>query len=496
MRAKDKVTAFDPGDALFVPGGYSLLDLVGWELRQWAGDDGRDPVSLSQLRKEAALPDEPYNWALGRLVGDAQPVDEATLLDIYRRALALPIRPDFPFTEPDDLEGIQKLRPDVSARQFAVPQSDEWLYDRLYGAWLGRCAGCTLGGPAEQWRPRTRERLIRYLTAVSLEEWPIRDYMPENSPCEVKIVSKRDATRERLSYVPADDDLTHTVIAQIALQMAPTLTDFRTLHLARTWLRYMPYMVTAGGASMHALRNLIVRYPMGLVGRSQDESPFDWHWVATHSNPFREDIDGAIRADSYGYAAPGRPDVAAALAWQDVRISSVKNGIYCCMFYAAMIAAAFALDDPLAVVEAGLAEIPATSRLYAAAKQVIEICRRHGFQSDRIEEVLAAIYDTFGDDDCSTLCNMAAIVSALLMGGGDFQKVITYCVMAGFDSDSTGATAGSLAGAMLGAKRLPDKWVSPLRDTLYGQIIGYHPVAVSECARRSLEIAKQVLQDR
>jgi len=278
------------------------------------------------------------------------------------------------------------------------------------------------------------------------------------------------------------------------LQMAPTPTEFRTLHLARTWFRYVPYAVTAGGASMLALRNLVTRYPMGLIARSaQDESHFDWDWVATHSNPFREDIDGAIRADSYGYAAPGRPDLAAALAWQDVRISNVRNGIYCCMFYAAMIAAAFALDDPLDVVEAGLAEIPATSRLYKAGKEVIEICRRHGFQSDRIEKVHAAIYDEFGDDDCGTPNNMAVIVSALLLAGGDFERAITYTVMGGFDSDSTAATAGSIAGAMLGAKRLPDKWIAPLRDTFYGQIIGYHPIAVSECARRSLEIAKTVL---
>ena len=495
MHGKVNMAVFGQEDALFVPGGYSVRDLVGWELRQFAGDDGRDPASLSQLRKEAALPDEPYNWSLGRLGKDAQAVDEATLLDIYRRALALPIRPDFPFTEPDDLESIQRLRPAVTTRQFPIPQAEEWLYDRLYGAWLGRCAGCTLGGPAEQWRPQTRERLIRYLTAVSPQEWPLTHYLPENSPSDVKIVGKRDATRERLSYVPADDDLTHTVIAQIALQMAPTPTDFRTLHLARTWFRYMPYAITAGGASMLALRNLVTRYPMGLIAWSaQDESPCDWHWVATHSNPFREDIDGAIRADSYGYAAPGRPELAAALAWQDVRLSSVKNGIYCCMFYAAMIAAAFALDDPLAVVEAGLAEIPATSRLYAAAIQVVEICRRHHFQSDRIEQVHAAIYEAFGDDDCGTPNNMAVIVSALLIGGGDFEKVITYTVMGGFDSDSTGATAGSIAGAMLGAKRLPDKWIKPLRDTFFGQIIGYHPIAVSECARRSVEIAKTVLR--
>ena len=79
------------------------------------------------------------------------------------------------------------------------------------------------------------------------------------------------------------------------------------------------------------------------------------------------------------------------------------------------------------------------------------------------------------------------------MGGGDLEKVITYTVMGGFDSDSTAATAGSIAGAMLGARRLPSKWIDPLNDTFYGQIMGYHPIAMSECARRSLGIAKTVL---
>jgi hypothetical protein len=475
MQGKVETVVFGEDENLQVPGGADLQTLVDWELRQ-AKDDGRNQDAVAQLAQLSRTD------------------DKVALLDVYQQLLSLPISPDFPFTEPDALEDIRSLRPDVSTRQYPIPRSEEWLYDRLYGAWLGRCAGCTLGGPAEAFRPWTRQRLMDYLTAVSPDEWPIHDYMPEHSPSEVQITWKRDATREQLSYVPADDDLTHTLIAQVVLQSATHPTGFRTLDLARTWFRLMPYAVTAGGTGMLAYRNLVIRYPMRQVARAaNDDSEFDWHWVATHSNPYREDIDAAIRADSYGYAAPGMSELAAELAWRDARLSNVKNGIYCSMFYAAMIAAAFALDDPLAIVEAGLAEIPHTSRLYDAAKTVIGICQQHGFRSDRIDSVHEAIYQALGDDHNATPNNMALVVSALLLGGGDFEKVITYTVMGGWDSDSTAATSGSIAGAMLGAKRLPDKWTVPLRDTLYGQVAGYHPIAVSELARRSVGIAKSVL---
>ena len=462
----------------WIPGGYAPRGLIDFELHQ-AREDGRDLEAVAGLERELDATEDP-----------------AAILRIYARLLELPPRADFPFTEPDDLQSIRALRPEVETRRFDVPNSDDWLFDRLYGAWLGGCAGCTLGGPAEAFRPWTRKRLIEYLTAVSPDEWPITDYLPESSPSEVSFGQfKIDATRERLKYVPQDDDLTWPVVGQIALQGLDNPLDLESRHVAAAWFMNVPYKVTVGGTGMLAYRNLVMRYPMWQIANaSEGEHGIDWHWVATHSNPYREDIDAAIRADSYGYAAPGMAEIAAGLAWQDARISNVKNGIYCSMFYAAMIAAASAMDEPQAIVEAGLAEIPTTSRLYAAAKKVIEICRQHQHCHDGIEKVHAAIYETFGDDHNGTPNNMALVVSGLLMGGHDFEKVIAYTVMGGFDSDSTAATAGSIAGAMLGAKRLPEKWIKPLNDTIYCALPGYHPIAVSELARRSVEIAGKVLK--
>jgi ADP-ribosylglycohydrolase len=167
------------------------------------------------------------------------------------------------------------------------------------------------------------------------------------------------------------------------------------------------------------------------------------------------------------------------------------------MFCAAMIAAAFALDDPQQIVEAGLAELPQHSRLYQEMRQVVEICRKHNNEWANFEVVLDEVYALLGHyNPVHTNNNAALCVVAVLLGGHDLEKVITLAVMGGWDSDCNGATVGSIVGAMLGAKRIQEsaaRWIEPLHDTLNSEIIGYHPIAISECARRSVEIAQKVL---
>ena len=214
--------------------------------------------------------------------------------------------------------------------------------------------------------------------------------------------------------------------------------------------------------------------------------------MATHQNPYREWIGAQIRADSWGYAAPGNPGLAAEFAWRDARMSHVKNGIYGEMFVAAMIAAGFALSEPLDVIEAGLAEIPNRSRLYVEMRQVIEICRCLVNSEANSEHVLVVIEKLLGHyHPVHTNNNAAVVVAALLLGGRNFEKVITIAVAGGWDTDCTGATAGSIFGAMYGAGPIPEKWRGPLHDTLYSQIFDYHPIAISECSRRSVKIAQR-----
>ena len=58
-----------------------------------------------------------------------------------------------------------------------------------------------------------------------------------------------------------------------------------------------------------------------------------------------------------------------------------------------------------------------------------------------------------------TINNAALVIMGLLYSGLELEPAICLTVMGGWDTDCTGATAGSIVGAIRGAKALPAKWV-------------------------------------
>ena len=57
-----------------------------------------------------------------------------------------------------------------------------------------------------------------------------------------------------------------------------------------------------------------------------------------------------------------------------------------------------------------------------------------------------------------TISNAEIVAMGLLWGELDFGRSICLAVQACFDTDCNGATAGSILGMMLGAKKLPARW--------------------------------------
>jgi len=230
-----------------------------------------------------------------------------------------------------------------------------------------------------------------------------------------------------------------------------------------------------------------------ITSHMQGDKPLDWEtkqeWVRLHLNPYREWIGAQIRADGWAYGAAGNPELAAQLAWRDASFSHVKNGIYGEMFAAAMIAAAFVEDDEAQIIEIGLSEIPRNCRLAHDVRKAVTIAESAQNQLELVDH----IWEAFKHYDPVHTNNNAALVSAaLIFGRGDYEKAITTAVLGGWDTDCNGATVGSIMGAKLGAAALPEKWTAPLHDTLYAEVTGFHPIKISDCARRSYDVFRKL----
>ena len=101
-----------------------------------------------------------------------------------------------------------------------------------------------------------------------------------------------------------------------------------------------------------------------------------------------------------------------------------------------------------------------------------------------------ALHAEFGHLHWVHVLNNAALLAfALTRGGRAFERTITLAVAGGWDTDSVGATAGSIAGALTGAAFLPERWVAPLHDRLATSVPGFSDVRFTELARRTEAVA-------
>jgi ADP-ribosylglycohydrolase len=338
------------------------------------------------------------------------------------------------------------------------------LYDRVYGAWLGRCAGCTLGKPVEGW---PRAKIEAYLRAA--DAYPLSSYFPALDPFPEGMALWANYKRTALGHVRGmtrDDDIDYTVLGLHILETYGH--DFSTRDVAMAWINNLPFYKVYTAEAV-AYRNLI----NGL------EPPH----TARYRNPYREWLGAQIRADMWGYVNPGHPERAAEFAHRDTSLSHTGNGIYGAMWAAACMATAFATGDLRHIIAAGLAEIPAECRLAEAVRDTVAWASEYPAWEDAWEKVNGRYG---GYHAIHTIPNTCSIVLGLLYGEGDLEKSICLAVMGGWDTDCTGATVGSIVGAMRGADALPTKWIGPLNDRLESIVLGFHDSRISDLARRTV----------
>jgi len=378
---------------------------------------------------------------------------------------ALPDDPALRAAEPDDLDGIRALRP-AGTRRYWTELPEATYCDRLEGAWLGRCAGCTLGSIVELWAPEQMEAWAAYLG----EAFPPADYWSAaERPFEYKYeTSRRDAfTPAKMDGVPTDDDLIYTQLGMLILEDYGI--DFSTDDVGAAWVKYLPV-----SPASPVLGNLQAGIPANRAAAVDNPTMF---WII-----------GDIQSDPWGYAAPGYPEKAAEFSWRNATVSSRRNGIYGAMYFSAVIAAAFALGDPMQALEAGLAEIPADCVLAREVRWALDIA---GDIKDYRAARAAAEERYAGMHPVHTINNVALTIWGLNIGGDNFTKVIGETVAMGLDNDCTAASAGSIFGAAYGVDAIPEHWTRNFNNKAHSFIIGKESFAIDDMINRFTALARR-----
>jgi ADP-ribosylglycohydrolase len=395
------------------------------------------------------------------------PSDNAALLALVDQMDELPRLDGWAYEEPTALDDIIATLPPPPAAQ---PVAEPVLADKIHAAWLGRIAGCNIGKPVERGDHWTVERIRDYLTMA--EAYPLRDYVPLLDPMPDGFELREswpETTRGNVDGSARDDDIDYTILTLHLLEKHGS--ELRPDVVGEAWLNLFP------------LEQVFTAERAAYVNMVHGCTPPQ---TATRRNPFREWIGALIRGDAFGYAFAGDPLAAAVLSYQDASLSHVGNGIYGEMWAAALVAAAFTAEDAHEAIEASLAVVPPRSRLATAITHV----RALHASGITWEQALTEIRATYGHYSwVHTINNAAAITAALLWSDGDYATAVGQVVMSGWDTDSNGATVGSVAAIIAGRQGLPVHLIDPLHDQTRSALFGFDGSAISNLADRTVRLA-------
>ena len=434
-----------------------LSDRIKYELQQLE-EEGND---VSELREEwNGLEDSNLNDENKKVIAE----------NFYNKLEAVQFSVQNEKNEPSEWNEIIRL---INPKPETVPSfSSEFIEDRILGGWLGRSAGCLLGKPIEK---TPRSGIIELLS--SNNTWPIKDYITGSGIPDSLLKkypwnkhSGKESLKENLECMTEDDDMNYPMLNLTVFEKYGE--EFSTDQVSQTWMDNIPVLSTFTAER--------VAYANAITGIQPPAT-------ALIRNPYREWIGAQIRADLWGWVSPGQPQRAVEFAWRDARLSHVRNGIYGEIFFAAAIAASFKSYNMNDIINEALTFIPAKSRFAEAINFVLSL----PIQQQSWDAIVELLYQKYGKYHwVHTINNAALVCAALLSANGDYERAICNVVMGGWDTDSNGATVGSLMGTLLGAKSLPQKWIGPLNNKIRSSLKGFDNSLITELAKRTAKLAK------
>jgi ADP-ribosylglycohydrolase len=161
------------------------------------------------------------------------------------------------------------------------------------------------------------------------------------------------------------------------------------------------------------------------------------------------------------------------------------------MYFSAVIAAAFAVDDPVEALRLGLTEIPRECALAKAVRWALDEAPRIRNYRDARSAV-----ETYcaGMSGVHTINNALLTIWGITLHGTDFSKVIGEVVAMGLDNDCTAATAGSIVGAVVGKRGIPEHWYRPFDNTITTYMIEHETFQIDDVLLRFARQAQRVFE--
>lgn len=162
---------------------------------------------------EEGLDIEPYK----ELIMSADKLPNSELKEdiakaISKLVLELPMRKDYEYNEPSDLEGIKALR-NLDLLKTGIPSVS--LDKKVAGAWYGRIAGCLLGKPIEGAWTRTIHAILKESNNFPLNRYLEHSELPEVMPDNASWLKTGRNYVDEIECAPFDDDTNYTVMANV-----------------------------------------------------------------------------------------------------------------------------------------------------------------------------------------------------------------------------------------------------------------------------------------
>lgn len=439
----------------------------GSELKGWESYSSSLEIELRQSAQEGLNFSEYEDFikAVSNMPRGANKEKAANIVwDIISNA---GISSRYGYIEPSDLEGIKELRdPELVQKYKYDPKTG---YDKVKGAWYGRIAGCMLGKTVEGMRLKELVPFLQNSGNYPMHRYILSTDVNEEVASKYKFNLLNRCYADKIECEPVDDDTNYTVLYQGVIDKYGF--DFTPKDVAYAWVSKQPkeaYCTAERVAFMNIVRGI--------------KPPFS----GSYRNVFREWIGAQIRADYFGYINPGNPEKAAEMAWRDACVSHTKNGIYGEMFVAAALAAAATTKDLKKIVNAGLSQIPKTSRMYEAIAATLYAYEQGVSEEEFFEKFNEQFDDEDAHDWCLAISNAIIVVACLLYSKGDYSKAICMAVQSGFDTDCNGATVGSILGMRNGFESIDSYWTKPMNGMLDTSIFGVGKVSIDSLVDKTM----------